>query len=122
MYQYKYGHHYKLTFLIILCTFVQVPVQVLGSRNFIRNSIRNDSGFIQVPDYVIELETELETKIEKVNTVLLNFVHYYERRFNQINEEIGQIEYNISGCTFEKFNLELAQLKHKVKLLQENNA
>ena len=114
MYQYKYGHHYKLSFLIILCTFVQVPVQVRGSHN----PRPRDSGSMQIPDYIVELET----KIEKVNTALLNFVHYYERRFSQINEEIGQIEYNISGCTFEKFSLELAQLQHKVKLLQEKHA
>ena len=61
---------------------------------------------------------DLDKKIEKVNTALIQFIYYFEKRFSQIEQEIGQIEYNVSACQFEKFAIDLHHLQYQVQQLR----
>lgn len=61
-------------------------------------------------------DNNIEKRFEKTNTFITELINYYERRLDQIKDEISSIEFNISYCNFyhEYLDKRIIQLENKI--------
>ena len=61
-------------------------------------------------------KVDLEKKVDKINQFVIDIIYYYERRLDQIKDEIGKIEFNISYCQYHYtyFDKRIARLENKI--------